>query len=406
MEAQAESASHRLSAVMREGERVTPLELFFDLVFVLALTQCTALMVGNPVWEGVGQAMVVLALLWWTWTGYAWLTSVVDPEEGSVRLALLVAMAALLIAALTVPDAFGGYALEFALAYAVVRAAHIALFVLASRDDPELRHSVAALAASTAAGVGLLIAGALLEGTGQAVLWTLALVLDMGAPYFFGTEGWQLVPAHFAERHGLVIIVALGESVVALGVGADVGLTFTVAATAVLGIVLIFELWWTYFDIVAIANVRRLVRVQGRRARNAMARDVYSYLHFLLVAGIVLAAFGLHEALAHAKDPLKTVPAFALLGGVAIYLLGHVAVRLRGAHTLATRRLALALVLFALIPAATEVAALASLAGVCVLLAALIGYDTRSYGADRSRVRHEFAVEGAVSDSTPAGGGS
>ena len=141
MESQADAASHRLTAVMREGERVTPLELFFDLVFVLALTQCTALMVGNLSWEGVAQAMVVLALLWWTWTGYAWLTSVVDPEEGAVRLSLLVAMAALLIAALTVPSAFTDYALEFALAYAVVRAGHIALFLLASRDDPLLRHS-------------------------------------------------------------------------------------------------------------------------------------------------------------------------------------------------------------------------------------------------------------------------
>src|SRR6266508_3583045 len=215
MEAQAEAASQRLSAVMREGERVTPLELFFDLVFMLALTQCTTFMVGNTTWEGVAQGVVVLALLWWTWTGYAWLTSVVDPEEGAVRLALLASMAALLIAALVVPDAFGDQALEFALAYGVVRAAHIALFVLASRGDPELRHSVAGLATSTAGGVGLLIGGALLGGAGQAVLWALALLLDMGGPYFFRTEGWKLVPAHFAERHGLVIIVALGESIVA-----------------------------------------------------------------------------------------------------------------------------------------------------------------------------------------------
>ena len=189
-------------------------------------------------------------------------------------------MAALLIAALVVPDAFGDQALEFALAYGVVRAAHIALFALASRDDPALRHSVAALATSTAAGVGLLIGGALLGGAGQAVLWVLALLLDMGAPYFFGAEGWKLVPAHFAERHGLVIIVALGESIVALGVGADVGLTFGVTATAVLGIVLVFELWWIYFDVVAIANVWRLVRAPEGRERNELARDVYSYLHF------------------------------------------------------------------------------------------------------------------------------
>ncbi len=401
MEARAE-APRRLSAVMREGERVTPLELFFDLVFVLALTQCTTLMVGNTTWAGVAQGVVVLALLWWTWTGYAWLTSVVDPEEGAVRLALLASMAALLIAALVVPDAFGDQALEFALAYGVVRAAHIALFVLASRGDPELRHSVAGLATSTAGGVGLLIGGALLGGAGQAVLWALALLLDMGGPYFFRTEGWKLVPAHFAERHGLVIIVALGESIVALGVGTNVGLTLSLATTAVLGIVCVFELWWIYFDVVAIANVWRLVRAPAGRERNELARDVYSYLHFPLVAGIVLTALGLHETLAHADDPLKTVPAFALLGGVAIYLLGHVAVRLRGAHTLNRQRLALALILFALIPAALELPALATLGAVTALLCAMIAYETRRYGEGRGRVRREYAVEGATSQYSPS----
>jgi low temperature requirement protein LtrA len=398
---EAESAHQRLTAVMREGERVMPLELFFDLVFVLALTQCTALMVANPSWAGLAQGVLVLALLWWAWTGYAWLTSVVDPEEGAVRLALVVAMAALLIAALTVPDAFGGLALEFTLAYAVVRAAHVALFLLASGDDPMLRHSVTGLGASTAAGVVLLILGALLGGTWQAILWTLALLPDLGFPYFFSADGWRLVPAHFAERHGLVVIVALGESIVALGVGSEVGLSPTVATTAVLGVVFVFALWWLYFDVVAIANVLRLVRAPPGREQNELARDVYSYLHLPLVAGIVLAALGLHDTLAHAKDPLKTVPAFALLGGVAIYLLGHVAVRKRGVHTLNRQRLGLALLLLALVPVAAELDALVTLAAVTALLAALIAYETRLYGEGRGRVRHDFAVEGAAMGFSP-----
>jgi low temperature requirement protein LtrA len=401
MEAHPASGERRLSAVMREGERVTPLELFFDLVFVLALTQCTALMVENQTWEGIAQGMVALALLWWAWTGYAWLTSVVDPEEGVVRLTLVVSMAALLIAALSVPEAFGDRAVQFAAAYGVVRAAHVALFVLASRDDPQLRRSVAALAASTGAGVGLLLGGALLGGAWLAVLWGLALVVDMGWPYFFRAEGWRLVPGHFAERHGLVVIIALGESIVALGVGVDLGLAFGVVVTAALGIVLVFELWWLYFDVVAIANVRRLVRAPEGREQNELARDVYSYLHFPLVAGIVLVALGLHEVLAHTHDPLKTVPAFALLGGVATYLLGHVAVRLRGAHSLNRQRLGLALVLFALIPAAVEVPALATLGGITALLCAMIAYETRGYGERRAPFRHEYAVEGATSQSSP-----
>src|SRR4051812_1940967 len=183
MEARAESATHRLSTSMREGERVMPLELFFDLVFVLALTQCTTLMIGNPTWEGLAQGIVVLALLWWTWAGYAWLTSVVDPEEGAVRIALFGAMAALLIAALCVPHAWTDKALEFAVAYGAVRAGHIALFILASSEDPQLRRSVAGLAASTGAGVALLVAGAIAGDAAQAVLWGLSLVIDMGGPY-------------------------------------------------------------------------------------------------------------------------------------------------------------------------------------------------------------------------------
>jgi len=386
---------------MREGERVMPLELFFDLVFVLALTQCTALMIDHPTWVGLAQAVFVLTLLWWTWTGYAWLTSVVDPEEGGVRIALAGAMAALLIAALCVPESWGDRAVEFAAAYAVVRLGHIALFTLASRDDPQLRQSVRMLAVSTAAGVTLLIAGAIAGGTAQAVLWAVALVLDAGPPLVFGTDGWRLSPAHFAERHGLIVIIALGETIVALGVGAEAGLTVAVAAAAILGIVLVFELWWTYFDVVAIANVRRLVRAPVGRVQNAMARDVYSYLHLPLIAGIELAALGIHEALLHPKDHLHTVPAFALLGGVAIYFLGHVFIRLRGAGTLTRRRLAVALLLFALVPVAVEVSALAAIGGTAAILVVLIASETRMYGENRAGLRHEFAVRGPDGDFTP-----
>jgi low temperature requirement protein LtrA len=379
-----------MATVMREGERVKPLELFFDLVFVLAITQCTALMLAKGSWGGIAEAVLVLALLWWAWTGYAWLTSVIDPEEGGVRIALIAAMAALLLVALSVPGAFGVDSVEFALAYTAVRAAHIALFVLASRDDAALRRSVLTLAVGTAVGCLLLVAGSLLDTGPQVALWAVALALDMAGPYFSGAEGWRLVPLHFAERHGLIVLVALGESVVALGVASHVGLTFGVAAAAVLGIVLVSELWWIYFDIVAIANVRRLVNAPIGRAQNEMARDVYSYLHFPLVAGIIIAAYGLHETLAHVDEPLHAVPAFALLGGVAIYLLGHVALRLRGAHSVNRRRLALALVLLALLPVAHEIASLATLAVITALLAGLTAIETRGYGEGRTRVRHAF----------------
>jgi low temperature requirement protein LtrA len=382
--------SARLTAVMREGERVKPLELFFDLVFVLAITQCTALMVEHPTWEGLAQGVLILGLLWWAWVGYAWLTSVVDPEEGAVRLALFAAMGAVLLAALSLPSAFGDGGLEFALAYCAVRAGHIALFLLASRDDPGLRHAVSGFAGGTAAGCALLVAGSFLDPGWQAAVWALALALDMLEPFLASAAGWRLAPGHFAERHGLIMIVALGESIVALGAGADVGLTIGVAAAAALGIALVCELWWIYFDIVSIANVRRLVRAPVGAVQNAMARDIYSYLHFPLVAGIVIAAFGLHETLAHVDDPLHAVPAFALVGGLAIYLLGHVAVRLRGAGSLSRPRLVAALALFALFPLALEIPSLATLALAVAILCVLVVYDTLSYGEGRGRVRWEF----------------
>ncbi len=366
-----------------------PLELFFDLVFVLAITQCTALMFHQPTWEGLAQGTLVLGVLWWSWTGYAWLTSVLDPEEGAVRIVIFAAMAAFLIVAICVPEAFGQLALEFALAYGAVRAAHIALFMLASRDDPVLRQSVTGLAVSTAIGVALLVGASFLDGLAQAGLWALALLLDMGGPFLFGAEGWKLVPGHFAERHGLIIIIALGESIVAIGAGAAAHLTAGIAAAAVLGITLAAAMWWVYFDVVALVSARRLARAQEGRERNELARDSYSYMHFPMVAGIVLVALGLKKTLGHVEDPLDTVLAFALLGGVALYLLGLVGFRFRHIRSINRRRLLLALVMFALLPAAVELPALATLALVTALMCALITYETISYGEGRARVRHE-----------------
>jgi low temperature requirement protein LtrA len=377
----------RLSATLREGERVTPLELFFDLVFVLAITQCTALMSHHPTWEGLVQGLLVLGVLWWAWVGYAWLTSVIDPEEGAVRLVMFGAMAALLLVSLCVPEAFGSLALAFALIYGVVRSAHIALFMLASPDDDGLRHSVLGLAGSTAVAVALLALASLFDGLAQGALWALALLLDMGGPYFFGTEGWKLVPAHFAERHGLIVIIALGESIVAIGVGAAHTLDLGIGTAAVLGVALAAAMWWSYFDIVAIVAGRRLVDAEPGRVRNAMARDSYSYMHLAMVAGIVLVALGLKTTISHHGDHLHAVPAFALLGGLAIYLLGHVIFRYRHVHTVSRRRLLVAIVLLILVPVATEVPALAALAAVNVLIWALIVYETRSYGEGRARVR-------------------
>jgi low temperature requirement protein LtrA len=387
MAAASEPRQSRLSATLREGERVTPLELFFDLVFVLAITQCTALMSHHPTWSGLAQGLLVLGMLWWSWTGYSWLTSVIDPEEGAVRLVMFGAIAALLLVSLCVPEAFGSLALAFALIYGVVRTAHIALFMLASPEDDALRHSVLALAASTAVAVALLGAASLFDGLAQGSLWALALLLDMGGPYFFGSEGWKLVPGHFAERHGLIVIIALGESIVAIGLGAAHELSLGIGAAAVLGVALTAAMWWIYFDIVAIVAARRLAEAEPGKIQNEMARDSYSYLHLLMVAGIVLVALGLKKTIGHFDAHLDTVPAFALLGGLALYLLGHVTFRYRHIHTINRRRLLMALVLLLLVPVATEMPALVALAIANVLIWAMIAYETRSYGEGRQQVR-------------------
>jgi low temperature requirement protein LtrA len=384
----------RISGIRREGERVTPLELFFDLVFVLAITQCTGLMSHDQTWSGLVQGLLILAVLWWAWVGYAWLTSVIDPEALAIRGVIFVAMAALLIVAICVQEAFDNLALAFALGIGAFRAAHIALFMLAgaATDDSDLRRSVIGLGISTAIAVGILALASLFDGLAQGALWALAIFLDMAGPYFFGSEGWKLVPGHFAERHGLIVIIALGESIVAIGVGASGALDLGIGTAAVLGVFLAAALWWTYFDIVALISARRLGEADRGRIQNELARDSYSYIHLLLVAGIVLIALGMKVTIGHATEHLHDVPAFALLGGVAIYLLGLVAFRYRHIQTLNRHRLGLAIVLLLLVPVATAVPALISLAVAVVLIWTMIAYEHRGYGPDRDALRREANV--------------
>jgi low temperature requirement protein LtrA len=371
-----------------QEERVTPLELFFDLVFVLAITQCTALMAANPTWAGLGRGVLVLGVLWWSWVGYAWLTSVVDPEEGVVRLVMFAAMAALLVVAMCVPAAFGSAALLFALCYAAVRVAHIGLFLIASRDQPSLRHSVVGLAGSTAVGIGLLVAASFTHGALQAGLWTLALALDMAGPYFFGSEGWQLVPGHFAERHGLIVLIALGESIVAIGVGASAHVDAGVVAAAVLGVAVAAALWWLYFDVVALVAAQRLAKAAPGRERNEIARDSFSYLHFPMVAGIILGALGLKKTFGDVGHQLGLVPVVALLGGTALYLLAHVAFRWRNVHRFSLQRALAAAACVLLVPAGLHMPAIGTLAALTAVLLVLIGYERIRFAELRGRLRN------------------
>jgi low temperature requirement protein LtrA len=398
MSAPAPPRAPRVTAVPRADARVRPLELFFDLVFVLSLTQATVLMADEPTWRGLAKGVLVIGVLWWSWVGYSWLTSAVNPEEGAVRLVVFGAMAAFVVAALCVPSAFDDAAFIFAGAYAVVRIAHIGLYALASRDDPGLRSSVIGLAGSTAVGVGLLTAAGFADEELQGALWATALLLDAAGPYFFGAEGWKLVPGHFAERHGLIIIVALGESIVAIGAGAE-GLEVDagIVVAAALGMAVAAALWWLYFDVVALVAERRLAATPPGGVQNAMARDSYSYLHFPMIAGIVLVALGLKKTLGHTDDPLELVPATAMLGGAALYLVAHVAFRLRNVGSFNPHRMGVAVLLVALIPLAVEVDAVVALAGLAAILAALIAYESLRFAEARAGVRRELHHEPAPS---------
>ncbi|UDY37880.1 low temperature requirement protein A [Dermatobacter hominis] len=387
------SNGHRieLRAELRERDGVKPLELFFDLVFVIAFTQCTALMADEHSWTGLVRGLVVLGVVWWAWVSFAWLTSLVDPEEGSVRIVMFLVMAALLIASFAIPEAFGDRALWFAAAYGFVRLGHVSLFLLGTHDDPDLHRWVVGLSVVTALVVGLLVVASFVGPGWQLAIWFLALAIDCGFPARYGAERWRLVPGHFAERHNLVIILALGESVIALGFGAQAELDASVATIGALGIGLAAALWWIYFDIVAIVTARRLEQAPAGRERNRLARDSYSYLHFPMVAGIVLAALAFEGAVLHGDEPFDAVSAVALMGGVALYLLAHVVLRLRNAGTVNVERLTVALVLLALTPIAVRIDALWTLVAVNVLLWAMIAFETMwVYDDNRFLLRHDL----------------
>jgi low temperature requirement protein LtrA len=369
-------------------QRVTPLELFFDLVFVFAITQVTALLAADPTWGGLLRGLLLLGALWWAWAAYAWLTNTLNPEEGAVRIAMFAAMAAMLIAALAVPEAFDEHGVIFGVAYFVVRAMHLALYALAGRGDRDLLSAVLRFTPTSMISAVLIITAGFLDDGPRIALWVIGLAIDFGGPLWGRGAGWRLSPGHFAERHGLIIIIALGESIVAIGVGAGaIELTMGVIAAALLAIVVVAAVWWTYFDWVAIVAEQQLRQRTGTR-QNTLARDLYSYLHFPMVAGIVLFALSLKKTLDDFDRHLDAVPATALCGGLALYLVAHVLFRYRLSRTIGRGRPIAALALLALWPVAGEIPALVGLASVAAVFVALIAYEAIRYREPRYQIRH------------------
>jgi low temperature requirement protein LtrA len=368
-------------------QKVTTLELFFDLVFVFAMTQVTAMMAADPTWAGLGRGLLVLANLWWAWAGFSWLTNAIDPEEGATRLAVIAAAGAMLVTSLAVPGAFGQDALVFGLAYVAVRVLHVVLFIIAS-PDAEVRRAIQRMAPGFLVSSGLILAAAAFSGAARTWLWCLALVVHVVGLAAVGVRGWQVSAGHFAERHGLIIIIALGESIVSVGVGAaGHRVDAPIIATALLGITVAAAIWWSYFDVAAIMAERRLRRAEAYE-RAQIARDSYTYLHLPMVAGIVLLALGIKKTVPHTGEALAAMPAFCLCGGVAMYLLAHVGFRLRNMRTLSPRRIVAAAACLALFPLATVVPALVSLALVATVMCTLITYEAIRFAGLRERIRH------------------
>jgi low temperature requirement protein LtrA len=380
-----------------EDHRATTVELLFDLVYVFALTQVTGYMGHAHSAHSVLQGLLLLALLWWTWSAYTWLGNQARADEGLLRAAMAVAMAAMFVVALTIPEAWqdapGGLNGPLVLvgAFLLVRFLHLTVYAVAATGDPGLRRQVAISWLPTLAGGALLVLGVLFGGWTQTLLFAGALLVDWVPIYLTSRHGnWRVHSAgHWSERHGLFIILALGESVVAIGVGAAAKpISTPLLGAAILGVAAAISLWWLYFDMVSLAAEHRLAEAHGQ-ARAKLAVEAYTYGHFPIVAGIVLAALGVEGVVAHAgeREPLGVFYALPLFGGVALYLTGQLLFKRRMHHLLSLPRLLATGVLLAALPAAIVLPPLVGLAGLVLILAALIVVETTRYAQTRRNLR-------------------
>jgi low temperature requirement protein LtrA len=382
-------------AAAEHEHRVTPRELFFDLVFVFGFTQVATLLADDPTFAGIGRGVLVLGALWWAWAAYAWLTNIVDPEESVVGLALLVALSAIFVAALVVPDAFGDEGVLFGVAFFVVCAMHVTLNVLVARGNRDLLRAVLRVAPWSLLGATLILAAGFADGA-RTWLWIAALACSYAGGLLSGSAGWLVHPSHFAERHGLVLIIALGEAFIAIGIGAtgiDIGVGEI--AAAILGLLVATSFWLAYFDFFSLRGERLLLDAAQGPERVALARDAYTYLHFPMIVGIVLFAFAMKIIMAHVGDELDTAAAFALCGGCALYLLTYPAIRIRVLRRwrVSGGRVVAALVFVLLLPVATLVPALAALALVTAVWIGLHVYELVHWREARAESRSLLASQ-------------
>jgi low temperature requirement protein LtrA len=386
--------THAAVTTQAEGARVTTIELFLDLVFVYGFTQVTQLMSDEHSLMALAHGLLTLGLVWWLWVAFSWLGNIVQVDEGLVRGALFAVMALVFIIDTTIPEAFDDHPgglwgpWVFAVAFFAVQMIHVAMMVLAGREIPLIRRNSLLLLVPASICFALLMVAGTTSGWTQVALWTAALAEQVAAVFIINPAGWQLSAAsHFTERHGLIIIIALGESIVSIGVGvSNLPVSWSIIVASVLGIALCATLWWAYFDVLAII-AEDILHDTPDAERARLARDSYTFLHLPMVAGIILTALGMKKVFAHLGEPLPVAGALVLFGGVSLYLWALVAFRLRNIRTLNKQRIVVAILLLVLIPLGTRIPALGALALLTLVMIGLIGYEAWHYAELRKRVR-------------------
>jgi low temperature requirement protein LtrA len=361
------------TAEVEDVRRVSTLELFFDLVFVFTITQLTTVLADAPTWRGLLQAVLMLSVIWWMYGGYAWLTNAVAPDRLTRRLVLLGGMAGYLVLALAIPRAFDDGGTAFGAAYVAIVAVHTTLFI---RETPiSVSWASLGLFSYNQVTALLVLAGGIAGGTAQYVLWALAGVLEWVTPRLTEQADFQVAPTHFVERHGLVVIVALGESIVAVGIGAaGLPIDLELVGVAVLGLLLSACLWWTYFGGDETEAEDALAGAPPER-RPRMAVDAFGYAFLPLLLGIVAASAALKKATAHPFDEVELARTLQLAGGVALFMAGDALFRAALGLGAAPWRLGAAVAAFATIPLGTEVSATAQIAALVAILVAALSLE-------------------------------
>jgi low temperature requirement protein LtrA len=388
-----------------DSHRVTTLELLFDLVFVYALTQITTSVTHDLTLTGLAHGLVLMMLVWFGWTAYGWLGNQARADEGALRTAMIFAMVGYFMVALAVPEAFhdrpGGVAgpLVFVLAYAIVRLAHLGVYWLAAGDDVGLMRTLRRAFYSVLPSLMLLTVGALVDERWRLAVWAFAMAVEYVLIFLIGSTGWRIhAPAHFAERHGLIVIIAIGESIVSVGVGvAGAPISWPILVGAGLGMVIAVTLWWTYFDVVALVAERTLERLTGDD-RVRLGRDSYTFLHLPIVTGIVLLAVGAKVVMLQAaapaqhshQAPLPEIAIWAIYGGTAMYLVSLSMLRWRNIGRPNVQRLLVAglLLVLAATLSFTDLPALWHPAFIAVAMVSLVGYEAIHFRDVRQHVRH------------------